>query len=134
MQLRHLVWAGLLVSGCAAHPQHVRDPDRAAEEQERTGSAAPTHSARQRASDEAVKLVAREPAKDRWEMVGKIEGEAPNDDTIGAGALAQQDLKRKAALLGAGLVKIDHVTPPADRGKRGKVVVFTARAYRALTD
>jgi hypothetical protein len=136
MRLRHLLLGTLLVSGCAGHKQHIKDPDRIAEERDRAPSSSPVapapHSVA--AAAKSVKLVAKEPAKDQWEMVGKIQGEADTDDTLRAGALAEQDLKNKASLLGAALVKIDQVTPPADKGKRGKVVVFTARAYRAISD
>lgn len=131
MQLRHLLWLSLIISGCAGHKQHMKDPDRVAEEHER--KAAPPPPPRSAASA-AVKLVSKEPAKDRWEMVGKIQGEADTDDTLRAGELAEQDLKNKAVLLGAALVKIDQITPTADKGKRGKVVVFTARAYRAIAE
>jgi hypothetical protein len=129
MTLRHLLWVGLVVAGCGGHKQHLKDPDRIAEERDRgTSASSPGKDA------SAVKLVAKEPAKDRWEMVGKIQGEADSDDTLLAGALAEKDLKNKAALLGAALVKIDQITPPADKGKKGKFVVFTARAYRAISD
>ena len=87
MQLRHLFWVSLVLSGCAGHKQHVRDPDRIAEEEDRSTRSTARHAAPAQVPDTPVKLVSREPAKDRWEMVGKIQGEADSDDTLLAGEL-----------------------------------------------
>jgi len=134
MSLRPLLCTGLLFFGCAAPKVHIRDPDRIEEEREahpeREAAASPSRDPSLRSEAAAVRLVSREPSKERWELIGKIEGTSPSDDTLRAGALAEKDLRRKAALLGAALVKIDQVTPPGDTGRRGRVVVFTARAFR----
>lgn len=92
------------------------------------------HPTAQPASSGAVKIVSKEPSASQYELIGKLSGEALSDDTVDAPPEAEADLKRKAAQMGASLVKIDKVIPLGDSGRRFRHVVFVARAFRAVTD
>ena len=59
----------------------------------------------------------------------RVEGVADVKDWVEASKRARVDLFRKAATMGADVVKIDVVTVP-DEGARGKLVLLSGRAYR----
>jgi len=121
-----LLLAGLFLIGCAHSKQAKRGPSEEGDLEPGYARSAP----KARPGASSVKLITKEPPKERWELAGKITGESASDDTVEAAVTAENDLKNKAALLGASLVKIDQVSPPGDKGRRGKQVVFMARAYR----
>jgi hypothetical protein len=129
--MRHsLLLAGLIFVGCAHQKPEVRKPSEEDDMPASMRASAAEPAAAPAQVSTSVKITGKEPPSDRWELVGKISGEASTDDTTEAGIAAEKDLKKKALRLGAALVKIDQITPPADKGKRGKVTVFVARAFR----
>lgn len=75
-----------------------------------------------------VRIVMKEPDIGRYKLVGRVVGVAPTDDLVSAGPSARRDIKRKAARMGAVLVKVDEVTPPEDKGHK-HVIVLVGRAF-----
>jgi hypothetical protein len=81
---------------------------------------------------EAVEIAMEPPSPNNFKMVGQVEGLAAGSDTEAAERAAKNDLRNKAAALGASLVTIDEDTCeaiPLDDKSRVKVV---GRAYKSV--
>ncbi len=78
-----------------------------------------------------VPLVIKAPRAADFRFVGKVEGVAELGEWVSAANHARIDIQRKAEALGADLVQIDRVIVPDD-GERGRLVLLTGRAYRAV--
>ena len=78
-----------------------------------------------------VRLVGEVPPSHRY--LGRVSGEAPEVDFVEAAFLARADLRCKAAILGADMVKIDRVRVPPDRHRASRRhVLLSGRAYRTV--
>jgi hypothetical protein len=95
------------------------------------GHALPDHVALQPGA-EAVEIATDPPSANNFKMVGQVEGLAAAADTDAAERAAKNDLRNKAAALGASLVTIDEDTCeaiPLDDKSKVKVV---GRAYKSI--
>ena len=111
---------------CASTPkraQHPREDDDAGDVKVALARS-PEHAARK------IRLVTLAPRAGRYRCLGKISGAADVSDWVEATKDARTDLWRKAAALGADLVKIDRVIIPAEHA-HGRLVLLAGRAYRA---
>src|SRR4051794_4677974 len=115
LRLRPLCVGLLLASGCANAPRPV------------------IHTVLEPTATR-VRVVVHEPARGKYRFVGKVNGEALTDDTLAAAECAKNDIRNKAAALGADLVKIDEVSAPDDSGQIRRVVIFSGRAFKERGD
>jgi hypothetical protein len=81
---------------------------------------------------ENVEIAVDPPSSNSYQLVGKVTGEAAANDLDSAQAAAKNDLRNKAAALGASLVTIDENTgepvPLQDRTR----VKLVGRAYKSV--
>jgi hypothetical protein len=81
---------------------------------------------------ENVEIAVEPPSLNSYQLVGKVIGEAAANDLDSAQAAAKNDLRNKAAALGASLVTIDENTgqpmPLQDRTR----VKLVGRAYKSV--
>jgi hypothetical protein len=81
---------------------------------------------------ENVEIAVEAPSPNSYQLVGKVTGEAAANDLESAQAAAKNDLRNKAAALGASLVTIDENTgepmPLQDRTR----VKLVGRAYKSV--
>jgi hypothetical protein len=81
---------------------------------------------------ENVEIAVDAPSSNSYQLVGKVTGEAAANDLDSAQAAAKNDLRNKAAALGASLVTIDENTgegiPLQDRTR----VKLVGRAYKSV--
>jgi Domain of unknown function (DUF4156) len=81
---------------------------------------------------ENVEIAVEPPSSNSYQLVGKVIGEAAANDLDSAQAAAKNDLRNKAAALGATLVTIDENTgqpmPLQDRTR----VKLVGRAYKSV--
>jgi hypothetical protein len=79
-----------------------------------------------------VEIAVEPPSANSYQLVGKVTGEAAANDPDSAQAAAKNDLRNKAAALGASLVTIDENTgepmPLADKTR----VKLVGRAYKSI--
>ena len=84
------------------------------------------------AGAENVEIVVEPPSANSYQLVGKVTGEAAANDLDSAQAAAKNDLRNKAAALGASLVTIDESTgkplPLQDKTR----VTLVGRAYKSI--
>jgi hypothetical protein len=80
---------------------------------------------------EAVKLVSKSPDPAKYVFVGRVDGVTPKTELVEAARAAQQDLRVKAAALGADVVKIDVLREPA-QAIHHKGVLLAGRAYKLI--
>jgi hypothetical protein len=81
---------------------------------------------------EDVEIAAEPPSTNGYQVVGEVEGRAESNDLDDAQQAARNDLRNRAAALGASLVTIDD-----DRGEpvllMGRTrVTLTGRAYKSI--
>ncbi|HXU74037.1 MAG TPA: hypothetical protein VN947_32175 [Polyangia bacterium] len=76
-------------------------------------------------------LVFNPPPRALYRFVGRVRGIARTSDFVAAARDANDDLRWKAHLLGADLVRIDYVGVPREHG-RGAQVLLAGRAYKAI--
>jgi hypothetical protein len=91
----------------------------------------PAHVVLQPAAED-VEIATEPPSKNGFQVVGEVEGRAEADDLDEAQQAAKNDLRNRAAALGASLVTIDE-----DRGEpvllMGRTrVTLTGRAYKSI--
>lgn len=77
-------------------------------------------------------LVANPPPRTLYRYVGRVEGVARSPDLVEAARTANDDLRWKAHVLGADVVRIDYVAAPPEHGRRRTRVLLAGRAYKAI--
>jgi hypothetical protein len=77
-------------------------------------------------------LVVSPPPRTLYRYVGRVEGVARSPDLVQAARAARDDLRWKAHVLGADVVRIDYVAPPPEHASAGRRVLLTGRAYKAI--
>jgi len=111
-----------LLSGCAHEAQHFKG----AQVEITVHPWKPTVK-----TPDTVKLVSKTPDPARYVFLGRVNGVTPKTELVEAAKAAQQDLREKAAALGADLVKIDVLRAPTE-GLHHKGVLLAGRAYKLL--
>jgi uncharacterized protein YbjQ (UPF0145 family) len=118
-----LLFAGAMwLAGCAHEVQHYKGAQVEI-------TVRPWKSAA-RTPDE-VKLVSKAPDPAKYVFVGRVNGVTPKTELVEAAKAAQQDLREKAAALGADVVKIDVLRAPTE-AIHHKGVLLAGRAYKLL--
>lgn len=115
--------------GCATAPKReARGP----KPSEATDAAAATANVAkpQELGGAAVKIVAHKPSPQRYHFVGRVEARATTADIVDAAIAADADLRRQAKKLGADVVKIDVIAPPADHARAKSRIILAGRAYK----
>ena len=83
---------------------------------------------------ENVEIAAEPPSPNNYKLVGTVTGSAASNDAQAAEHAAKNDLRNKAATLGASLVTVDEDTgemiPLQDKTK----VKIVGRAYKAIDE
>jgi len=77
-------------------------------------------------------LVVSPPPRTLYRYVGRVEGVARSPDLVQAARAARDDLRWKAHVLGADVVRIDYVAPPPEHASPGRRVLLAGRAYKAI--
>lgn len=77
-------------------------------------------------------LVASPPPRTLYRYVGRVEGVARSPDLVQAARVAQDDLRWKAHVLGADVVRIDYVAAPPEHAGARPRVLLAGRAYKAI--
>ncbi len=95
------------------------------------GPALPDHVVLQPAA-EGVEIATEAPSASDYKLVGTVTGEASAADPEAAAQAAKNDLRNKAAALGATLVTVDEDTGRAVLLQDKTDVKLVGRAYRAL--
>ena len=124
-----LLVSGLLM-GCASTPkQQARGP--MPSEKNDSAVAATTEAPKPKElGGSTVKIVAHRPSPQKYHLVGRVEARATTADIVDAAIAADADLRRQAKKLGADVVKIDVITPPADHASAHSRVILAGRAYK----
>ena len=126
----------LLVSatlvGCAGTPkkQAARGPMPSESNDSAVASVKDSPKPKEQLGGAAVKIVAHRPSAQRYHFVGRVEARATTADIVDAAIAADADLRRQAKKLGADVVKIDVITPPADHATAHSRVILAGRAYK----
>jgi Domain of unknown function (DUF4156) len=81
---------------------------------------------------ENVEIAVDPPSANSYQLVGKVTGEAAANDADSAQAAAKNDLRNKAAALGASLVTIDENTGEAIPLEDKTRVKLVGRAYKSI--
>ena len=76
-------------------------------------------------------LVVNPPPRTLYRYVGRVRGVARTGDFVEAARAANDDLRWKAHLLGADLVRIDYVGVPREHA-HGRQVLLAGRAYKEI--
>jgi hypothetical protein len=95
------------------------------------GHAPPSAAAAARALD-TPQLVVSPPPRTLYRYVGRVEGVACSPDLVQAARVAQDDLRWKAHVRGADVVRIDYVAVPPDHASARPRVLLAGRAYKAI--
>lgn len=77
-------------------------------------------------------LVVNPPPRTLYRYIGRVEGVARSADPVAAARTARDDLRWKAYVLGADVVRIDYVAAPPDHARARRRVLIAGRAYRAI--
>jgi hypothetical protein len=77
-------------------------------------------------------LVVSPPPRALYRYIGRVEGVARSPDLVQAARAARDDLRWKAHVLGADVVRIDYVAPPPEHASSGRRVLMAGRAYKAI--
>ena len=77
-------------------------------------------------------LVVSPPPRTLYRYVGRVEGVARSPDLVQAARAARDDLRWKAHVLGADVVRIDYVAPPPEHASSRRRVLMAGRAYKAI--
>jgi hypothetical protein len=89
--------------------------------------------ARARRSIETPQLVVNPPPRTLYRFVGRVAGVARTGDLVEAARVANDDLRWKAHVLGADVVRIDYVAAPPEHGHDRRRVLLAGRAYKAIS-
>jgi hypothetical protein len=81
---------------------------------------------------EAVEFAMEPPSPNSYKLVGEVTGQAQGNDPEQAQAAAKNDLRNKAAALGASLVTIDENTGQQILLQNKTKVKLVGRAYKAV--
>jgi hypothetical protein len=81
---------------------------------------------------EAVEFATEPPSPDSYKLVGEVTGEAAANDPEIAQQAAKNDIRNKAAAMGATLVTIDENTGSAVLLQDKTKVKITGRAYKSV--
>jgi hypothetical protein len=77
-------------------------------------------------------LVENSPPRTLYRYIGRVQGVARSPDPVEAARTARDDLRWKAYVLGADLVRIDYVAAPPDGAHARRRVLIAGRAYKAI--
>ncbi len=77
-------------------------------------------------------LVVNPPPRTLYRYIGRVEGVARSPDPVAAARTARDDLRWKAYVLGADLVRIDYVATPPEGARSRRRVLIAGRAYKAI--
>jgi hypothetical protein len=77
-------------------------------------------------------LVASLPPRSLYRYVGRVEGMASSPDLVQAARAAHDDLRWKAHVRGADVVRIDYVAAPPEHARAHRRVLLAGRAYKAI--
>jgi hypothetical protein len=77
-------------------------------------------------------FVVNPPPRTLYRYVGRVEGVARSVDLVDAARVARDDLRWKAHVLGADVVRIDYVAPPPEHARPRARVLLAGRAYKAI--
>jgi hypothetical protein len=80
---------------------------------------------------EAVEFAMETPSKDAYEVVGTVKATAAGKTIGDATDAARNDLRNKAAAIGATLVIEDKTDTSQDVMRERRIVTITGRAFRA---
>jgi len=120
--------SGMLV-GCAAAPKQTAK--RPAPQETNDSAIASTEAPKPKELGGAtVKIVSHRPSAQRYHFVGRVEARAVTGDFVDAAIAADADLRRQAKALGADVVKIDVIAPPADHARARSRIILAGRAYK----
>ncbi len=72
------------------------------------------------------------PPRRFYRFVGRVHGVARSTDLVDAARTAHDDLRWKAHLLGADVVRIDFVAVPPEHGRVRPRVLLAGAAYKAI--
>lgn len=123
--------AGAWLVGCATTPKHEARRARPSEAGDAQVATAPPQTAKAKElGGSSVKIVAHKPSPQKYKFVGRIEARASTGDIVDAAIAADADLRRQAKALGADVVKLDVIAPPADRPSKHGRVILAGRAYK----
>jgi len=67
-----------------------------------------------------------------YRYIGRVEGVARSPDLVEAARTAQDDLRWKAYVRGADVVRIDYVAAPPEHARPRRRVLIAGRAYKAI--
>ncbi|MGD0675620.1 MAG: DUF4156 domain-containing protein [Polyangiaceae bacterium] len=81
---------------------------------------------------EDVEIATDSPSPNAYQLIGEVRGQAAADDVDRAQAAARNDLRNKAAALGASLVTIDEDTGEAVLLEGKTKVTLSGRAYKSV--
>ncbi|MCU1277606.1 MAG: hypothetical protein JWM53_1152 [bacterium] len=120
----------MLVGGCATAPKQQARGPMPSETSDSAVASAKDSPKPEKLGGAAVKIVAHKPSAQKYHFVGRVEARATTADIVDAAIAADADLRRQAKKLGADVVKIDVITPPADHAGAHSRVILAGRAYK----
>lgn len=77
-------------------------------------------------------LVVSPPPHTLYRYIGRVAGVASSVDLVQAARVAQDDLRWKAHVRGADVVRIDYVAAPPEHASARPRVLLAGRAYKAI--
>ena len=116
--------------GCASGPKPQARGPMPSEKNDSAVATAKDVAKPQELGGAAIKIVAHKPSAQKYHFVGRVEARATTGDIVDAAIAADADLRRQAKKLGADVVKIDVITPPADHASAHPRVILAGRAYK----
>ena len=116
--------------GCATAPKQQARGPMPSEKNDAAVASAHETAKPQELGGASIKIVAHKPSAQKYHFVGRVEARATTADIVDAAIAADADLRRQAKKLGADVVKIDVITPPADHASAHSRVILAGRAYK----